>query len=210
MRTVTHMSTVLNRAIYVLPLLADIGFALLIASGVGMAYGESITFGFLFWVLIFAFILDADNITHLVQGHIAAYKENPYDHRDGWHYPLVWLLGFLLVFLLFGIDMWTVSAALAVSTHFINDLFGTGFGVKLLWPFSSNNYKFFTQPTRADLSLSNAYVRYKADELINLIKTHGDPDWIRNYYLRISPLTLVEYGIFAVGILSCTYWILLY
>lgn len=201
----------IDRAKYILPLLADFGHGLASASLVGMAYGTDFSLALLVWSLGFAFLLDLDNVGELLRGHFSAHKDHPVDHRDGWHYPLPWLAVFALVFFGFGANVWTVTAVLGIGLHFINDLFGTGWGIKLAWPFSHTRYKFFTKKDASKLlTVWPVVVRYGTEEMPHIIRTQGDPYWVDTVYLRITALTMLEYSIFLLGCGAVSYWVLVY
>lgn len=99
----------------------------------------------LWWHFIVGMVLshapDVDAIPELLRrGKVAASAEHPYDHREALHYPLILTaLGSLVAYL---VPYWGMVFLVAVVLHLINDLYGTGWGVKLFWPISKRNYKF--------------------------------------------------------------------
>ena len=107
---------------------------------------------------------------------------NTEDHRDGLHYPLAYIMaGTALVFGFFG-HLWAILFGTISLLHFVHDSFGVGWGVKWLWPFNNKNYKLFNEkdgsPSR------RLIVSWTPEELKNIVVEHGDPDWIKNLFLR--------------------------
>jgi len=122
------------------------------------------------------------------------------DHRSYLHYPLVYLaLGLMVVNFSY---FFGVLFLLAVTLHFLRDLVGTGWGVKLFWPVSRKNYKLFTSDTNAiSTTKKEPVVSWTDEELPGLIEAHGDEDWIEKTYLRLTWISGVEYTLFAVAVL---------
>ena len=124
----------------VLALLADWAngiFAVVLASYITGT--EIVWWHFIIGILI-AMCPDLDAIPELIKRKkTAASAEHPSDHRGGLHYPIVFLIiGVVFIYLhpFFG---WMFL--IAVVLHFINDLYGTGWGIPLLWPVTDRRYK---------------------------------------------------------------------
>jgi hypothetical protein len=204
---------------YVLALLADWAngiFAVLIASAIT---GTEV----LWWHYVIGIALshgpDIDAIPELWRrGKVAASAENPHDHRDGLHYPLL-LVPVLFVFpMWFGYFGWVLWCA--VVLHFVNDMYGTGWGLKLGWPFSSRSYKFLCRRvnrSKGQLQSEGLWqtlpeserklrilVSWSATELPDYQRRWGMEQWIDVCYLRFNWISAVEYSLFIAAVVLAT------
>lgn len=194
---------------YILPLLGDFGHAFAVAALIGLTTHMPFSLLFVAWTVLFAFILDFDNIVPIVRGQLSASKDSPKDHRDGWHYPLVWVAAFAIAFVVFGVNVWTVAAAAAVLFHFVNDSFGTGWGIQVLWPFTRTSYKLFSGKFKdAHVTTQSSLVAYTPEEKHVAIQNHGNPNWIDDIYVHPKTTAKIEYAVFAVGSIFLLYWAL--
>lgn len=181
-----------------MPLL-DIALGLLVAYLVTDWWGMEPAWPHFLFGALFAWLPDVDAIWHYIRTReVAAHADNPTDHRDGLHYPLVYVpTGALGLWLLVG-DMWAMLFLAASLLHFMHDTFGTGWGVKWLYPFSRNNYKMFSEK---DGSPSwRPVVSWAPAETRQVMVEHGDSEWIQNLFLRplsrghiFSPLIVLEF-----------------
>ncbi len=174
--------------------------------------------------MVLSHVPDLDALPELWRrGRVVADNDNPYDHRDGLHYPLVTIGGAVLAIGLFGYWGWVLGFAIAL--HYLNDLYGTGWGIKLLWPFSKRNYKFFArrvnQPKQVLIArgdwdgLSNQerrlqfIVSWTAEELPSYLIRWGMDNWITVYYLRLNIICVVEYVLFGAALLGMVWYLVL-
>ncbi len=207
----------------ILPILADIAngiFATLLAGLV--THGEIAWWYFLIGIP-FAMLPDLDAVPELLRrGKIAASSQYVYDHREGLHYPLL--------FLIVGISVVWVSPffgllfLFATMLHFINDSYGVGWGVPLLWPFSSRRYKFVDRKANrmkhmliADgdwgmLSTHERTVRpvvfWTEEELPGYIARWGMDNWIDRYYLHLNWTSGIEYSLFVFSMILLVFTLL--
>jgi LexA-binding, inner membrane-associated putative hydrolase len=183
---------------------------------------EAAWWHFLVGVLL-SHLPDLDALPELWQrGKVAASSENPYDHRQGLHYPMAILLIALLLVWQLGYWGWVIFFSFLL--HYSNDLYGTGWGIKLFWPFSSRNYKFFTRrvnrlkrllitsgdwelvaPTERRLQF---VVSWSAEELPTYFKRWGIENWISEYYLKPNPICLTEYLLFGMAVVGMVWYLL--
>lgn len=159
---------------------ADIGLGLIVATLICRMCGVEATYAHALVGIVFALLPDLDVISELKRmGKVAAHAGNVRDHREGLHYPLALVLvSGLGIYLWLG-PVFGLIAAVAVFLHFVHDSFGTGWGVKWLWPFSMKNFKFFCEKNNQN-SL-NPVVSWTPEELRVAITKYGDPDWMRKY-----------------------------
>lgn len=201
---------------YILALLADWAngiFAVLIA---GWWFGIEP----LWWHFVVGLVLshapDIDAIPELIKrGRVSASAEHPHDHREALHYPVVLVaIGSAIAYLL---PYWGAVFLVAIVLHLVNDLYGTGWGIKLLWPISKRNYKLlgrrvnrlrylleqdgdWQQQSEEEKRL-RGLVSWSPDELPNYMKRWGIDDWISKYYLHLNAISLIEYLLFGIAVI---------
>jgi membrane-bound metal-dependent hydrolase YbcI (DUF457 family) len=126
------------------------------------------------------------------RGYVAAYADNPYDHRETLHKPLLWVLGIgtLYVFMS-SLHAYIVLVGLGVMLHFIHDTVGTGWGIPWLWPFTRTRYKLFATKENKALSFQ-LLTSWKRDELTEYIRRYGIENWVHVYYSRWSSVAILE------------------
>ncbi|MCA9366233.1 metal-dependent hydrolase [Candidatus Kaiserbacteria bacterium] len=200
----------------ILVLLADWAngiFAVLLAS---WCTGAEVVWWYFLVGILLAMCPDLDAIPELWRrGKLAASSEHPTDHRDGLHYPIVFIVAGTL--LAWWLGFWGFVFLFATLLHFINDLYGTGWGIKLLWPFTSHNYKFLGRRVNrlkfllvsdgdwAHINTSERRLRllvsWSKDELPSYIDRWGDEDWIERWYLRLNWISCIEYGLFGIALI---------
>lgn len=165
-----------------------------IAIGIGAAFLTAMAFslplaGWLFVVGVgFALLPDIDFLLYL--GKRSA-DEFSHEHRDLLHNPLLYLpigtvllavihppLGFLFL--------------LASVGHFIHDSIGGGWGVRWLYPFSKNYFKFFSDERGA--YSRNLIAVWTPHQQKQAARAYGDPQWL-THYLNFSPTLIFEISV---------------
>ena len=125
---------------YILVLLADWAngiFAVVLAS---LVSSTEVAWWHYFVGIALSHSPDLDALPELWRrGRVGADAEHESDHRDGLHYPLALLAVGVLATWLFGYWGWVMLFSLML--HLVNDLYGTGWGLKLFWPLSNRQYK---------------------------------------------------------------------
>lgn len=144
---------------------------------------------------------DLDAIPELLKrGKIAASAEHNHDHRDLLHFPLLFLIVGIILISLFGYWGWLFLTA--TMLHFVNDLYGTGWGIPLFWPFTKDRFKFLTDENNNPAAGSgNWFRRVKVLNLANEIAENGTETWVDDFYYRFNPVMAVEYSLFAFALL---------
>jgi hypothetical protein len=149
---------------------------------------------------------DIDAIPELLKrGRVSVDAQYTRDHRTFLHYPIISLVIFTPVFIYGG--FWGLVVVLAVLLHLLNDLYGTGWGLQLLWPFSTKHYKFFGRRANrlrsilerdagmATLSREDTRLRFLVSwsktELHDYITRFGVDDWMIEWYLRPNWVAVV-------------------
>jgi len=165
--------------------------------------------------LILSHAPDIDAIPELLKrGKVSASADHPHDHRDALHYPVVLIaLGGIAAYL---VPYWGTIFLIAVTLHLINDLYGTGWGIKLFWPLSKKNYKLLGRRVNRLRYLleqdgdwdTQTYeerrlrtlVSWKPEELPIYMTRWGIDDWIPKYYFHLNSISIIEYGLFIVAV----------
>jgi hypothetical protein len=182
-------------------MLLDIGVGVLL----GVTWHAAGFYGSLAATVIFgvfsALSPDLDFIYHLSKG---GSTKNAHRHRELLHNPLVFIpLGAAVTAL---IEPAVAGLfALGALSHMIHDSIGIGWGVQWLFPFSKNHYALgyrVRTGNHARLPKQKYYV-WKNEEMDELTKKYGDPNWFANTYKRWHPFAIVETLVFvlALGVL---------
>lgn len=200
----------------ILSLLADIAngiFAVLLA---GYFSGTEILWWHFLIGIPLAMFPDLDAIPELLKrGRVGSSATHIYDHRSGLHFPILFLIvGSILTYLFpfFGLLFF-----IATTLHFINDLYGTGWGIALLWPFSKTRFKLFSRRVnwaRRQLKATGAWketlseekrlrlvVSWKEEELPYYIEKWGVDDWIDLVYCHLNWISAIEYSLFTIALI---------
>lgn len=144
-----------------------------------------------------ALLPDLDFVWQKVTGKYS-YLSN---HRDGLHYPLIFIPVVALLGYLFNPWLGAVFA-IGALTHFIHDSIGLGWGIKWLFPFSNTSYLFFYKvglPTNKYQPKKLIYA-WTDSELQSESKKYADPDWIKHIYFQFHPYGITEYIVLVLGI----------
>lgn len=192
-----------------------------IIAGIGLTHVVGLLFGFdpsVVHVLVgiaFALLPDLDFIYHYLRtSQVGAYKGHVEDHRDGLHYPLLYIPAGSMLILFFTQDTWALLFCLCSLSHFLHDSMGIGWGIKWLFPFTSKNYKFFCEK---DGTLSTRLVvSWTRSELKEIISIKGDKNWITNLFWkpiktgRLSMMVVIEFIVPLLLVLGYVFWRLLW
>jgi len=175
----------------------DIGVGILLSIGLGKLLGVQLTALWIAMGALFSLVPDLDFLFHLRKGGSI---KNAHEHRNYWHYPLLFIpIGTFVTALL----DWRYAVLFLMATllHFIHDSIGIGWGVQWLFPFSSNHFAFFYhyEPSDKKLPRKNLYL-WRHDEIETLSKEHGDEHWVRNTYFKLHPYGLIEYAVFVISV----------
>lgn len=177
----------------------DIAIGILFGLGIPAAFGEPVSLVMVFIGVAFALLPDLDAVLEFIirKGKVSGTSQTI--HREWLHYPLTYIPLAVLIYLLAG-PVWGVLFAACITAHFLHDSIGIGWGIKWLAPFTQNAYKLFV--TDPDTSRFHVIKTWQPKELAKVIKTHGDPDWIRNIYLRPSPTLIIETLCLLAGVIT--------
>lgn len=149
------------------------------------------------WSVIWAFAPDIDVAVTLFRGESIAGNENQlYDHRRYLHYPLLWLAPLWLIASMWP-NIWTLTAAINTTYHFLHDSYGDGWGLPWLWPFWKKNYK-FNSDKEGHFSFGEVG-SWTSYELCEAFKKHGETttEWMHG--LVRSPWFWLELVVFLIS-----------
>lgn len=198
----------------ILALLADFAngiFAVLIACAV---YDIEPMWWYFLIGLPLAQLPDIDAIPELLKrGRVSTDASYTRDHRTFLHYPIISVIMFTPIYFYGG--FWGLVIVLAVFLHLANDLYGTGWGLQLLWPLSTRHFKFFGRRANRlrsmlaaggylqELPVEETKLRFMVSwskaELQEYITKFGVDNWIIYWYLRPNWVAVVEYSLFLVA-----------
>lgn len=191
----------------VLPLLGDIGLAILVVVFVSVFQDHSPSmWAWLCVPLIFFPDIDA-LVEFLARGNVAASKEHPFDHREILHKPLV--------FMWIPILLWPLNSYMSaivffiVLIHFLHDSVLTGWGVSWFWPFTKRRIKFFVNERNENSFARKDWIRsWDEKELQEAIVKYGYEDWIERLYFQPSVVRTIEFSIFGFSLIVLVWFLL--
>lgn len=170
----------------------DIGIGILLSIWTSWFFHVDLIFILVLAGIIFALLPDIDFFIELIK-HGSVGGKVIREHRELTHFPIIYIFVAILVYLIFG-AMWTILFSLAILAHFLHDSVGIGWGIKWFWPVSKKAYKFFSEK---DGKLSRRLVvSWSPEELTKVVASHGNSNWIRNIYLRPTPIAIIEFSFF--------------
>lgn len=181
-------------------MLLDIGVGILSALLASSLFDVELSFGLILFALIFSLLPDIDTLFHIRKGRsIDSHKGH--DHRDVWHYPLLYIPAGTLIIGYFS-SLYGFLFALTSFLHFFHDSIGIGWGVQWLYPFSRKHFSFFYHYDvyRNNLPKHLIY-SWRHKEVDELSEKYGDKNWIKNVYLKWHPYAIVEFFVFVVSLL---------
>lgn len=198
----------------ILALLADWAngiFAVLLASHIT---GTEIIWWHFLLGIVFSHLLDLDAVPDFLQRGMIGGAIAEKDHRDGLHYPLLVIPLAVASILYIGYWGWVVLFALVL--HFMNDLYGTGWGIQIFWPFSRRRFKVLGRRVNQPkyILIENGlwdelphserrlrfFVTWSVDEISHYFCTYGMDNWVDTYYARGSVVAYIEYVLFTTAV----------
>lgn len=176
----------------------DIGIGIIVAICASYFSGMEMSFLLAAFSIFFALLPDADFLYFYTKRHDT---KHDHKHRDIIHYPLLYLpIGTILLWIMFG-KVWALVFLASSFFHFLHDSIAIGWGIKWLYPFSKNNYSFFYLYSRKlKKGLRGLVFVFNENNLPELVREHGDPNWVQNIYYKWHPIAVVEFGFFVFSV----------
>lgn len=189
----------MKKILIIAPWLADFGHGILITILLLTLFDIEPSVIYFLLGLSFSVIPDLDGLKELFRfGKVGASDQG--DHRDGLHYPFAWLLvggGLIYINAFIG-----TLFILCVFAHFLNDSWGTGWGIPWLWPLSKRNYKFFSRKdVDADKTFESLVTSWDPQEKNAAIRQYGNGNWLVDTYARLNTISVIEYGTFVTALI---------
>lgn len=176
----------------------DIGVGIMLSIGISWFFQTDLTLVLIFTGIFFALLPDIDFFIEFAK-HGSVGGKVIREHREIIHFPFFYAPFFVLLLVVFGVK-WAILFGLCLLAHFLHDSIGIGWGIKWFWPFSQKSYKLFSE--KDGRFSSRFFVSWDQKELTDVMADKGDPDWIKNIYLRPSPIAIIEFLGFIVSLLA--------
>lgn len=181
----------------------DIGVGILLSIWTSWFFQIDLTFFLIFLGIVFSLFPDIDFLVEFIK-HGSVGGKIIREHRELIHFPLLYIPVILIVFTLFG-TIWATFLGLGLLAHFLHDSIGIGWGIKWLWPFSKKTYKLFSEKN-GKIS-SRLLVSWDHKELAKIVAEYGDPNWIKNIYMRLHPVNVIEFLSFVIAIIVLYFYL---
>ncbi len=177
----------------------DISIGILLSICASWYFGIKLTVVLVLASILFVLLPDIDFLWRF-------YRERKTDqgHRELFHRPLFFIaIGIFTAFFVHRIAGFLfISATL---WHFLNDTIFLGLGVQWLWPFSNKYFNLFgipgyQTPGKPKLPFKFFYA-WAPEQIEEVEQKYGDPNWLRNIYLKPHFLAVIEYLVFILSVL---------
>lgn len=173
----------------------DIAFGIFASKFVSDYFSSDLTLLFLAMSILFVLLPDID---------ILWYKRyDKIDHRGFMHYPLLYTVVSLALAATVGVEIASLFFV-TIMFHFIHDTFILGWGVTWFAPFSLRRYKLFPDNGKGGF-LKEKYMTWLPSEQGELEQKLDDKHWIKNWYGKVTVISVVEYCSFSIAILWLVY-----
>jgi len=198
---------ILAKCKLILPIIGDLANGVFAVTAAAYLFTVDIQWWHFVIAVMISLLPDVDALPELfLHGAVGKRQTNsklPTNHRSFMHYPALHLIFGLL---LYSWDQfWGVTFIIAIMLHFLRDVLGTGWGVKLLWPVSHMNYKF----TPSKIGSPHTTHGFADSEIPEIAATQGNSNWLEETYLRLTWISSVEYTLFTISV-GLVVWQLLY
>jgi hypothetical protein len=177
----------------------DIATGIFIALGASEWIGVELSSTLLFIALISALLPDFDLLFDRIVAADGFLGRVIGGHRGLLHAPAFYVLPSIIIYLAFG-SLWASIFALGVFLHLLHDTFFLGWGIAWLWPFSHRRFKFF--PDKDGRITSRPVLSWLPEEEASIRAEWGSRHWIRDFYLRPSIVSILEYGAFVISFVA--------
>ena len=181
-------------------MLLDIGVGILSAIFASILFNVNLGWTLFLFAIVSSLLPDIDTIFHIRAGR-SMDSHKAHEHRDLWHYPLLYIPVGTLVIGYFSY-IYGFLFALTSFLHFLHDSIGVGWGIQWLYPFSRKHYSFFYHYDifRNNLPKHLIY-SWTNKEVEELSEKYGDKDWLKNIYLKWHPYAIIELLVFIVSLI---------
>jgi hypothetical protein len=128
-------------------------------------------------------------------------------HRDGLHYPLLFIPTVGLVGALINPYIGAIFA-LGALVHFIHDTLGIGWGVKLLFPFNNVSYAFLhrAKSSTKEGMPQKMFYHWTDEERAQSMAKYAEPHWMQQIYFRPNLYGATEYIVLIIGTITSLFY----
>ena len=175
----------------------DIGIGILLSIWTSRFFHVDLTFTLVLTGIAFALLPDIDFFVEFIK-HGSVGGKVIREHRELIHFPVIYIPVAILIYAAFG-TMWVALFSLAILAHFLHDSIGIGWGIKWFWPFSRRSYKLFSE--KNGKFSRRLVISWNPEELTEVVADYGDSNWIRNIYLRPTPVVIIEFSFFIISLI---------
>lgn len=189
-------------------MLLDIALGILVAILWDAAEFYPLTAWSLASAVCFVLLPDTDTVVSVVErvkiGR-GVTDQFSHEHRDVFHHPVPCIMfGSAAVAVITSSSAIVLMFATLSLLHFVHDSVGIGWGLRWGSPWSQTAYKWFCDQ---DGNFAWKIARWTPNEQRTVAEKRGDPNWMKNIYLRPSLVSVAETGTFiAALVLLWTYW----
>ncbi len=156
--------------------------------------------------IVFSLLPDLDGIISVVGRMMRRQKftdKYSHEHRELLHHPLPYVVfGGVAVAILSLSPTITLMFIVLSLLHFAHDSAGIGWGLRWNSPWSQIAYKWFSDQ---EGRFAWAIAKWTPAQQRAVAEKRGDPNWIKNIYLKPSPIALIEGGGFILSL--CVLWL---
>lgn len=181
----------------------DIGVGIFLSILISWFFQIDLTFVLIFVSVIFVLFPDLDFLVEFIK-HGSVGGKVIREHRELIHFPFLYIFIVIFILIVLGV-MWAMLFSFALLAHFLHDSIGIGWGIKWFWPFSKKSYKFFSE--KDGKFSSRLVVSWSEEELKEVVNKYGDPNWIKNIYLSLSLISVVEFIFFLISIFALYFYL---
>jgi len=168
----------------------DIGFGIILAIISAKIFNLEISSFLISSSIFFTLLPDIDFFIELAKrGKVGGRVLG--EHRAITHFPLTFIPFIFLIWLVFG-NLFCFISFTGTFFHFLHDSVFLGWGIKWFWPFKNRTYKFFVNPKTGWWGKEKIIHSWDDKELEKICSEYGDPDWIKNFYLKPHPIGIIE------------------
>lgn len=167
----------------------DIAFGIFAAGSIGTIFNIDLTLSLCLIGVLFTLLPDID---------VLWYSTEKGDHRGFMHWPVLYI-GMSLLLYFYGNTPFASLFLITTLFHFVHDTFILGWGIAWLAPFSYRRYKLFPDDGKGGF-LKERYVTWLPGEQKALQEKLDDKHWIRNWYGKVTVVSVLEYTSFLVAL----------
>lgn len=172
----------------------DFAFAVFASTITASIFHEAVTWQLVCLGLIFIFIPDIDFYIRSIR---------KIDHRSFLHYPFFYIVASVLI-LVFGNTEIAFLFFITTLFHFIHDTLILGWGVAWFAPVSYRRYKLFPDNGMGGF-LKEKFLTWLPSEQEQMEQILNDPYWIKNWYCKVTVVSVVEYTAFFSAVMYVIY-----